>query len=99
MKPLTHEEIVKRPLTLTEKGAAAREANNQYLFEVDRRANKVDIREAVEALFKVDVAAVNTCNYRGKFKRMGKGQAQLRNWKKAVVTLKDGESIDLFEGA
>lgn len=99
MKPLNHEEIIKRPIAMTEKSATARDAFNQYTFEVDRRANKVDIREAIEALFKVDVAAVNTSNYRGKFRRMGRGKAQTRNWKKAVVTLKEGESIDLFEGA
>ncbi len=99
MKPLTHEEIIKRPIVMTEKSASARDAFNQYTFEVDRRANKLDIRDAVEALFKVDVAAVNVANYRGKFKRMGRGKSQLRDWKKAVVTLKEGESIDLFEGA
>ena len=74
MKPLTHEEIIKRPIAMTEKSATARDAFDQYTFEVDRRANKLDIRDAVEALFKVDVAAVNTSNYRGKFRRMGRGK-------------------------
>lgn len=90
-------EIIIRPLVLTEKGNALREQNNQYSFEVDRRANKIQIRQAVEALFKVDVGEVRTLVVRGRMRRMGRGQSKNQNWKKAIVALKPGESIELFD--
>ena len=93
------EDIIKRPLILTEKGNALREEENKYLFEVDRSANKVEIKDAVETLFKVTVRDVNTMIMRGRMRRMGRGHAKTKNWKKAIVTLKEGESIDFFEGA
>jgi len=93
------EDIIKRPLILTEKGSMLREQGNQYLFEVDPRANKVQIKEAVETLFSVSVTDVNTLIVRGKVKRMGRGYAKRRNWKKAIVTLSDGDEIDFFGGA
>lgn len=93
------EDVIKRPLVFTEKGARLQERENKFLFEVDRRANKKEIKHAVEKLFKVDVTDVNTMNVRGDMRRMGRGWAKTRNWKKAIVTLKEGESIDLFEGA
>jgi len=93
------EEIIRRPLILTEKGSLLREEENKYLFEVDPRANKIEIKNAVETLFKVDVVDVNTMNVRGRMRRMGRRHAKMRNWKKAVVTLKEGEAIDFFEGA
>ena len=93
------EEVVKRPLILTEKGSTLRETENQYMFEVDRRASKHDVRNAVESLFQVNVEGVNTMIVRGKMKRMGRTWAKTRNWKKAIVTLAEGESIDFFEGA
>ena len=93
------EDILKRPLILTEKGSNLREQANQYLFEVDRRANKIEIKNAVETLFNVSVRNVNTLIVRGKMRRMGRGLAKNRNWKKAIVTLKTGDSIDFFEGA
>lgn len=96
---LTHENVIKRPLILTEKGSRLREDDNKYLFEVDRRANKIQIKNAVETLFKVSVIDVNTMVVRGKMRRMGRGHAKTQNWKKAVVTLKDGETIEFFEGA
>ena len=96
---LTHEHVIKRPLILTEKGSLLREEANKYLFEVDRRANKIQIKNAVETLFKVSVIDVNTMVVRGKMRRMGRGKSKTQNWKKAVVTLKDGESIEFFEGA
>lgn len=91
--------IIKRPLILTEKGSLLREKQNKYLFEVHPGANKIEIKNAVETLFQVAVIDVNTLIMRGKMKRMGRGRAKTRNWKKAIVTLKDGESIDFFEGA
>lgn len=93
------EQIIKRPLILTEKGSLLREKQNKYLFEVHPGANKIEIKNAVETLFQVAVIDVNTLIMRGKMKRMGRGRAKTRNWKKAIVTLKDGESIDFFEGA
>lgn len=93
------EDILKRPLILTEKGNSLREQANQYLFEVDTRANKIEIRDAVERLFNVSVESVNTLIVRGRMRRMGRGHAKTKNWKKAIVTLKEGDSIDFFEGA
>lgn len=92
------EDVIKRPLVLTEKGNVLREEQNKYLFEVDPRANKIDVKKAVEVLFKVSVTSVNTINVRGRLRRMGRGHAKQSNWKKAVVTLKDGDSIDFYEG-
>lgn len=93
------EDIIIRPLILTEKGNVLRETDNKYLFEVHRRANKIQIRQAIETLFKVNVQDVNTLIVRGRMRRMGKGHAKTANWKKAIVTLREGESIDVFEGA
>ena len=93
------EHVIKRPLILTEKGNNLREQENKFLFEVSPKANKVQIKEAVETLFKVSVVDVNTLITRGKTRRMGRGTAKSKNWKKAIVTLADGESIDFFEGA
>ncbi len=93
------EDVIKRPLILTEKGSNLRDAHNQYLFEVDLRANKVDVRRAVEELFKVTVLDVNTLIVRGKPKRIGRRRLKTRNWKKAIVTLGPDDSIDFFEGA
>jgi large subunit ribosomal protein L23 len=93
------EDIIKRPLVLTEKGNALREAYNQYLFEVARTANKAQIRDAVETLFSVKVVKVHTMIVRGRMRRMGRGREKTQNWKKAIVQLKSGETIDFFEGA
>ena len=91
------EEIIKRPLILTEKGNRLKE-DNQYLFEVARDANKTQIRGAVETLWKVSVTKVHTINVRGRMRRMGRGHSKTQNWKKAIVSLKTGDSIDFFEG-
>lgn len=88
------ERVVRRPLVLTEKGNRLRETENQYLFEVARESNKVEIREAVETLFNVSVLEVRTMIVRGRLSRMGRGHAKRQNWKKAIVTLKEGDSID-----
>jgi len=92
------EDVIKRPLYLTEKGARLREEQNKYTFEVDLEANKVQIKDAVETLFKVTVDDVHTLIMRGHMRRMGRGYAKTQNWKKAVVTLREGETIDFFEG-
>lgn len=96
---MTPEQIIKRPLVLTEKGNSLREQENQYLFEVASKANKAQIRDAVETLFSVKVEKVHTMIVRGRMRRMGRGHAKTPNWKKAIVSLRDGESIDFFEGA
>jgi large subunit ribosomal protein L23 len=88
-------EILRRPL-VTEKNAAL-QASGKYVFEVDRRANKIQVKDAVEKAFNVTVTGVNIMNMPGKMKRMGKGMTLTPNWKKAVVTLKPGDKIDLFE--
>ena len=87
------ERIIRRPLVLTEKGNRLREAENQYLFEVAREANKIEIREAIETLFNVSVVDVRTMVVRGRLRRMGRGHAKTQNWKKAIVTVKEGETI------
>ncbi len=92
---LTPETIIRRPIFLTEKANILR-TKNQVVFEVLRDANKVEIREAVQKMFNVKVKDVNTMLYRGKDRRMGRGYAKLQNWKKAVVTLAEGENIDFF---
>lgn len=90
-------QIIKGPL-ITEKSTRNREERNQYAFIVDRRANKVEIKEAVEKLFKVKVAEVHTQNMKGKTRRVRQFIAREPHWKKAWVTLKEG-SIEIFEGA
>jgi large subunit ribosomal protein L23 len=96
---MTPEQIIRRPIILTEKANALREKSNQVIFEVVRTANKVQIRDAVQKLFKVEVTRVNTMVVRGKDRRMGRGYSRTQNWKKAVVTLKEGDSIDFFADA
>ena len=93
------EEVIKRPLILTEKGARLRESENKVMFEVSRDANKIEIKKAIEKLFKVSVVDVNTLVVRGTMRRMGRGYSKTKNWKKAIVTLKEGETIEVFGGA
>jgi large subunit ribosomal protein L23 len=89
--------VVKKIL-ITEKSTAAREKSNKYFFEVDRKANKVEITNAVEKLFKVNVVDVRVMHVLGKKKRMGKVVGQKSSWKKAIVTLAAGSSIEFAEG-
>ncbi|MEM1034077.1 MAG: 50S ribosomal protein L23 [Myxococcota bacterium] len=92
-----NEHIIKRPILLTEKAADNREEHNQVTFEVALKANKIQIRSAVEQLFGVTVTSVNTAIMRGKERRMGRGYGKLQNWKKAVVTLSPGDDIQFYE--
>ena len=92
---MTPEQIIKRPITLTEKAAQSAQRNT-VVFEVSRDSNKIEIKQAVQKLFNVTVINVNTLNQRGHFRRMGRGYAKLQNWKKAYVTLKDGDKIDFY---
>lgn len=93
MKPT---DIIKRPVALTEKATRLKEAN-KVIFEVALSANKLEIKSAVETLFNVKVADVNTIVMRGKMKRMGRGLAKRPNFKKAVVTLREGNDIQFFD--
>lgn len=88
--------IIKKPC-LTEKGLGLQEMNNQVVVKVDPRANKIEIKDAVEKLFSVKVAKVRTANMHGKKKRVGKSFGQQSDWKKAVVTLEEGNKIDFLE--
>lgn len=90
-------QIIKGPL-ITEKATIQKEANNQLSFEVDRKANRVEIRHAVEKVFNVKVKRVRTVQMKGKVKRVGRALGKRRDWKKAVVTLAKGENIEFFEG-
>jgi large subunit ribosomal protein L23 len=88
-------EVIKT-VRLTEKGSRQSEKYNQYTIVADPRANKLEIKQAVQELFKVKVVRVNTLNVRGKARRKRTAQAgRASNWKKAIVTLKDGEKIVL----
>ena len=101
--------IIKRPL-LTEKGTRLRETGGlpytpepealkqKLMFEVARDANKIEIRQAVKKLFNVEVEEVRTVLVRGKMKRIGRFSGMRPNWKKAIVTLKAGQTVELFEG-
>ncbi len=89
--------IIRRPI-ITEKGTILKDENNQVVFEVARDANKSEIKKAVETLFKVSVVSVRTQNRPGKRKRMGRTLGRRRNWKKAIITLKQGSRVDFFEG-
>ncbi|HHZ17340.1 MAG TPA: 50S ribosomal protein L23 [Peptococcaceae bacterium] len=72
-------------------------AQNKYTFQVDPQANKIEIKHAVETIFKVDVTEVRTMNVNGKLKRQGRFTGYTPNWKKAVVTIKEGQRIPIFE--
>lgn len=89
-------EVIRRPL-ITERATQLQEASGKYSFEVDRRANKIDVKRAVEAMFEVQVTKINTVSVRGKVKRLGRFVGRRSNWKKAIVTLAAGQSIDIFE--
>ena len=89
--------IIRRPI-ITEKGSSLKDDCNQIVFEVDRQANKPEIRKAVEKLFKVTVLAIQTQNRKGKPKRVGRFAGRRKNWKKAIITLKEGDRVEFFEG-
>lgn len=89
-------DVIKRPL-ISEKTSLEGEGKNIIAFEVASDANKIEIRKAVEQLFKVQVVAVNTAVVRGKMKRVGMRFGKRSNWKKAYVTLKEGSTVDFFE--
>ncbi len=94
MKPPS--EVLIEALT-TEKATNMKEASNQYVFRVKRSANRIDIARAVEKVFKVKVRSVKTMVMHGKIKRLGRFEGRRSDWKKAVVRLTEGDTIDLFE--
>lgn len=89
-------EVLRRPL-VTEKGTVLQE-QNKYIFEVAKGANKPQVKQAVEKAFNVTVKSINIMTVVGKKKRYGRAITQRPDWKKAVVTLKEGDSIQVFEG-
>ncbi|OGI05900.1 MAG: 50S ribosomal protein L23 [Candidatus Margulisbacteria bacterium GWF2_35_9] len=88
-------QIIIKPI-ITEKSSILG-ADNRYVFKVIKSANKIEIRKAVESLFSVKVKDVNTLNVRSKKKRMGKHMGQTSEWKKAMVTLQEGNKLENFE--
>ena len=93
---MSHYQIIKT-VVLTEKSSDAMENSNKYTFKVSPSANKIEIATAIEKVFNVKVASVNTMNYTGKKKRQRTAQAGKKaDWKKAIVTLKSGEIINLY---
>jgi len=96
MNLISHDIII-RPV-VTEKSSRMME-NNWYTFEVHTTANKIQIRKAIEEIFKVKVEKVNTMNMKPKPKRMGAFRGKTRSWKKAMVSLAEGQRIEFFEGA
>jgi large subunit ribosomal protein L23 len=91
-----HQTIIK-PI-VNEKTIGLRDAMNQIVFEVHRKANRIQIRKAVESIFNVRVESVNTLNVSGKRKRRGRIMGKRRDWKKAIVTLAAGDKVEFFEG-
>lgn len=91
-------EIIRRPI-VTEKSSTMKEGANVIAFEVAPKANKIDVKRAVEELFKVKVAEVRVFNVRGKVKRMGRNVGKRPDWRKAYVRLQEGQNApDFFEG-
>lgn len=89
-------DVIRRPI-ISEKSTALAEVGNRYVFEVASPANKQEIREAVQRLFNVKVREVRTMVMHGKLKRVGRFETKRANWKKAVVTLAEGQKIDFFQ--
>ena len=92
------QEIIRAPL-VSEKGTLLAESTNQVLFKVRPEANKIEVKKAVEALFKVKVVQVRMARYLGKMRRVGRNLGRRPDWKKAYVTLREGDKIDFFGGA
>jgi large subunit ribosomal protein L23 len=92
------QDIIQAPL-ISEKGSLLAESTQQVLFKVRPDANKVEVKRAVETLFKVKVVKVRMARYLGKLRRVGKNLGRRPQWKKAYVTLREGDKIDFFGGA
>jgi len=94
---MNHDSVILSPL-VTEKSTLAGGKGNQVVFKVAPQAGKDKIREAIEGMFKVTVLKIRTINFLGKERRRGRSIGRQRNWKKAYVTLKEGDKIEFFEG-
>lgn len=92
------QDVIQAPL-ISEKGSLLAETTNQVLFKVKPDANKIEVKKAVETLFKVKVEKVRLARYLGKVRRVGRNMGRRSQWKKAYVTLKEGDRIDFFGGA
>jgi large subunit ribosomal protein L23 len=92
------QDVIQAPL-ISEKGTQRTESANQVLFKVRPDANKIEVKQAIEMLFKVKVVQVRMARYLGKVRRIGRNMGRRSDWKKAYVTLKDGDKIDFFGGA
>lgn len=90
--------IVRLPY-ITEKSTIQKDDLNKIAFKVDCKANKIEIKKAIETIFKVKVKDVNTVRLTGKVKRLGRNEGKRPDWKKAIITLEKGAKIDFFEGA
>jgi large subunit ribosomal protein L23 len=91
-------DVVRRPI-ITEKSALLKDVGNQYVFEVHVDANKIEIKKAVEKLFKVKVMSVKVANQEGKKRKLGRFMGKRSDWKKAIVKLNPKDKITIFEGA
>jgi len=94
---VNHYRVLEKPL-VTEKSTMMQEQGNRVMFQVNRSANKLQIKDAVQNIFNVTVLDVNTINVKPRSKRFGRHQGQTKAWKKAIVLLKEGDRIDFFEG-
>ncbi|MFY9174074.1 MAG: 50S ribosomal protein L23 [Peptococcia bacterium] len=92
---LNPHDVLIKPI-ITEKSTGLM-GENKYTFKVDKNANKIQIKQAVETIFKVDVTDVKTLNVTGKLKRQGRTEGMTPNWKKAIVTIKDGQTLPIFD--
>ncbi len=88
--------IIKQAV-VSEKGAVLKEKENRYIFKVHPDANKIEIKKAIEKTFDVKVLDVKTINMKGKTKRLGRFEGKRSSWKKAIVRIKEGDTIDIFE--
>ena len=91
-------DIITKPY-ITEKVVLLREEDNKVVFEIRKDANKIELKRAIESIFNVTVENINTLNVKGKKKRLGRSEGKRPDWKKAIVTLKEGDTIEYFEGA
>ncbi len=90
--------LISKPY-ITEKVLLLKEDGNKVVFEIRKDTNKIELKNAVESIFNVTVKNINTLNVKGKKKRLGKYEGKRADWKKAIVTLKEGDTIEYFEGA
>ncbi len=90
--------LISKPY-ITEKVLLLKEEGNKVVFQIRKDTNKIELKNAVESIFNVKVENINTLNVKGKKKRLGRHEGKRADWKKAIVTLKEGDTIEYFEGA